>query len=224
MRVEGRNVPIKLVVLACDAECRSANVIEVSELGDIGLLWRRAEAASIVGDRGSTSAFALKPPRREEMMKLATDLLRTKPREDPLPLPRLLLLACRSDDGWIEQTLDRAQLSAAAQSFVRELAGGRYLDFGPWVPQLPCDAKFQPDHRPEATTFAATDDGKLLASVQDQQVILLNSELQPLRSVDLPEPMANPAPIELIGLRRVQSQRPVVRGGDTQADRRAGCP
>ena len=38
VHLDGRVVPIKLILLSCEAECHSANVIEVSEVGDI--CWR----------------------------------------------------------------------------------------------------------------------------------------------------------------------------------------
>jgi len=199
LRIDGRVVPIELVLLTCDVECRAAKVIEVSEVGDI--CWNRRLVGILAQGSafGSSSAFALKQPRRDQIFKLARDLARTKPATDSLPLQRRLLLAYRGDDGWIEQTFDRAHLSPAVQSFVRELAGHQYLDFGPFVPRPPFDAEYRPGRMPNATTFAATDDGQLLASVQDGRVILFNSDLRGLRSVELPEPMVYAAPIELIG-------------------------
>jgi hypothetical protein len=199
LRIDGRVVPIKLVLLTCDAECHRANVIEVSEVGDICLSWRPVGASSRGGTKGFPAAFALKQPRRDQVFQLARDFAQTKPAMDSLPLPRRLLLAYRDDDGWIEGMFDRAHLSPAFQSFVRELAHTQYLEFGPLVPRLPFDAQFRPGRAPHATTFAATDEGQLLASVQDRQVILFNADLHRLRSVQLPEPLMHPAPIELIG-------------------------
>ena len=199
LRIDGRVVPIKLVLLTCDAECRRANVIEVSEVGDIRLSLRPVGASSRGGTMGFPAAFALKQPRRDQVFQLARDFAQTKPAMDSLPLPRRLLLAYRDDDGWIEGMFDRAHLSPAFQSFVRKLAGAQYLEFGPLVPRLLFDAEFVPHRTPDATTFAATDEGQLLASVQDRQVILFSSDLQRLRSVQLPEPLVHPAPIELIG-------------------------
>jgi len=199
MRVNGRDVTIKLVVLACDAECRSADVIEVSELGDIRRIWRPAGTVPISGEGRFPSTSALRQPRRDQVMRLAAELQRTKPQKVRLPVERRLLLAYRADDRWMERTFDRKNLNTATQSLVRELAAERYLDFGPWVPRIKSAAKYQPDHRPESAAFAATEDVQLLASVQDHHVILLDSNLRRLRSVRLPEPLTHPAPIELIG-------------------------
>lgn len=198
-QIDGRVVPIKLILLSCKAECHSANVIEVSEVGDI--CWRDRLVGIVAKGSafGSSYLLALKQPRRDQVFQFAHDLARAEPAADSLPLERRLLLAYRGEDGWIERTLDRAQLSPDVVSFVRELAGHQYLDFGPFVPWVPFDAERKRGRAPYATTFAATDDGQLLASVKDGQVTLLNSDLRGLRVVELPAPLPQPEPWGLIG-------------------------
>lgn len=160
----GVKAPVKIVVMTCNDECTSAEVMRIAQWGHME---RSSLVVSLSGLGGGREGLRGQRLGAEQLHSI-DDLLKHLPDEGALlpPVERRLLVSYQIDGHWKQRIYDRAMMPKKLTELVKHFGHEDRTAFGAWVCKLTVDRELTVTKAPRQSRFTVDPHGTVVALAQ----------------------------------------------------------